>query len=69
MFSPVFVRKVWGHWPHDLASISAWHLGMREISVEQAKLAVEKTPDDPRLQANLKFVSAVADVEEKQKAA
>jgi len=46
---------VWEHWPHDLASISAWHLGMKDISVEQSKLAIEKSPNDLRLQANLKL--------------
>jgi glycosyltransferase involved in cell wall biosynthesis len=48
--------EVWGHWPHDLASIAAWHLGLRDISIEQAQLAVEKSPDDERLQENLKYV-------------
>jgi glycosyltransferase involved in cell wall biosynthesis len=48
--------EVWGHWPHDLASIAAWHLGLRDISIEQAQLAVEKSPDDERLQGNLKYV-------------
>jgi len=48
--------EVWGHWPHDLASIAAWHLGLRDISIEQAQLAVEKSPNDERLQKNLKYV-------------
>lgn len=47
---------VWGHWPHDLASISAWHLGLRELSVQQAKICVELSPDDTRLKANLDFL-------------
>lgn len=47
---------VWGSQPHDLASIAAWHLGMLKISVEQARLAVEKDPDDFRLQSNLKWL-------------
>lgn len=49
---------VWGAQPHDLASIAAWHLGMTEKSIEQAKLAVEKEPDNERLQKNLDFVTA-----------
>jgi glycosyltransferase involved in cell wall biosynthesis len=49
--------EVWGHWPHDLASISAWHLGMKDISIEQAELAVEKSPHDERLKSNLLFVT------------
>jgi len=48
--------EVWGHWPHDLASISAWHLGLKEIAHTQAKLALEKTPTDERLAANLSFI-------------
>lgn len=47
---------VWGAQPHDLASVAAWHLKMPQISLEQAKLAVEKEPDDARLQANLKWL-------------
>lgn len=56
---PIYTEDpaVWGHWPHDLASISAWHMGMWEESLKHAEIAVEKTPDDHRLQANLKFVS------------
>lgn len=48
--------EVWGSQPHDLASIAAWHLGINNVSIEQARLAVEKSPDDQRLQQNLKFV-------------
>lgn len=44
---------VWGHWAHDLASISAYHMGMLNVAVEQAEMALAKTPDDPRLKANL----------------
>lgn len=53
---------VWGHWPHDLLSIAAWHLGMKQVSIEQARLAVEKSPDDQRLQENLKFVMGELEV-------
>ena len=37
--------SVWGHWAHDLASISAWYLGMKDIALEQAKICVELSPD------------------------
>lgn len=47
---------VWGAQPHDLASIAAWHLGIKDIALEQAKLAVEKEPNDPRLQNNLRLI-------------
>jgi len=56
---------VWGHQAHDLASISAWHLGLRDIAIQQAQLAVELSPDDLRLRANLRFVMG----EEEEKAA
>jgi glycosyltransferase involved in cell wall biosynthesis len=49
--------EFFGSIPHDLASISAWHLGLKSISIEQAKLAVEKSPDDERLKTNLLFVT------------
>lgn len=48
--------EVWGAQPHDMASISAWHLGLKEVAIEQAKLAVEKNPDDLRLRSNLDYV-------------
>lgn len=47
---------VWGHWAHDLASISAWHMGLKDVSLEQAQIAVEHSPDDARLKNNLKFI-------------
>ena len=49
---------VWGSLPHDLASVSAWYLGLPEISIQQAKLAVEKNPNDERLKKNLELVSS-----------
>lgn len=48
--------QVWGHWPHDLASIAAYHLGMKDIALEQAKLAVSMSPDDLRLRKNLQYL-------------
>jgi len=51
---------VWGSQPHDLASISAWHLGLMSVAREQARLAVEKEPDNERLQTNLKLVLEAA---------
>jgi len=49
---------VWGAQPHDLASIAAWNLGLFQKSIEQAKIAVEKEPDNERLRKNLEFVTA-----------
>jgi glycosyltransferase involved in cell wall biosynthesis len=48
--------EVWGSQPHDYASIAAWHLGLRDIAAQQAKLALEKSPNDSRLLANLQFM-------------
>lgn len=47
---------VWGHWPHDLASIAAWHLGLKDEAYKHAKNAVELSPDDARLKANLLWI-------------
>jgi len=47
---------VWGAQPHDYASIAAWHLGMTNIALEQAKLALEKEPLDFRLLQNVKYI-------------
>ena len=52
---------VWGSQPHDLASISAWHLKLPDICIEQAKIAVQLEPENKRLQANLVFVTAPAE--------
>lgn len=49
---------VWGALPHDLASISAWNLGLRAASAEQARLALEQEPSNERLRANLALVEA-----------
>jgi glycosyltransferase involved in cell wall biosynthesis len=48
--------EVWGHQPHDLLSISAWHLGFKDLAIKHAKICVELTPSDPRLQSNLDFL-------------
>jgi tetratricopeptide (TPR) repeat protein len=47
---------VWGHQPHDYASLAAWHLGLKDISLQQAELAVQKTPTDHRLLGNLEYI-------------
>jgi glycosyltransferase involved in cell wall biosynthesis len=50
--------EVWGHQPHDYASIAAWRLGLKDIALKQAELALEKSPNDARLAANLRFILA-----------
>jgi hypothetical protein len=39
------------------ASIAAWNLGLLNISIEHAALAVEKEPENERLQKNFAFVT------------
>jgi len=49
---------VWEYWAHDLASISAFRLGLKDVALEQARLALSFAPEDARLRANLEFLSA-----------
>ena len=51
--------EVWGSMPHDYASIAAYHLGMKEEAIKHCKLAIEKSPDDERLKANLQMMQGV----------
>ena len=44
---------VWGDKPFDLASICAWHLGLKDEAVSLCKKALEFSPDDKRLLDNL----------------
>ena len=50
--------EVWGYWAHDLASISAWQLGLRDVALQQAQLALSHAPEDLRLKANLEYIRA-----------
>ena len=44
------------HKAHDLASISAYHIGLLSIALEQAKKASEMSPDDLRLSGNVVYI-------------
>jgi tetratricopeptide (TPR) repeat protein len=46
---------VWGYRLHDLAAISAHHLGMPKIAIKHGELALEIEPDDGRLKNNMRF--------------
>jgi tetratricopeptide (TPR) repeat protein len=46
---------VWGYQAHDLAAISAWNLGIKDIAVKQGQIASDMEPHDERLKANLRF--------------
>lgn len=50
----------WGDWPHDLAAISAHHLGMREAAIRHGEAAVELSPTNKRLVDNLNYYRGVA---------
>lgn len=55
---------VWGAQPHDLAGISAWHLGLTDKAIEQAKIASALEPHDIRLQNNVKWMSGEMPLED-----
>ena len=44
---------VWTEQPYDLASIAAWHLGLKNHAIEFCKKALEFNPSDARLITNL----------------
>lgn len=50
----------WGALPHDLASIAAWNLGLHDVAEEQARLAIDLDPVDPRLRENLALIQKAA---------
>lgn len=49
--------EAWGYLPHDMASISSYHLGNYEVAVGHAKTALEIAPPEEkeRLTTNLAF--------------
>lgn len=47
--------EVWGHLPHDLLAISAYHLQKIEIAIEHGQIAVNLAPDNTRLVNNLMY--------------
>ena len=48
----------WGHTPHDLAALAAYHLGLPEQARAHGARALEFAPDDQRLRTNLDFYLA-----------
>lgn len=55
---------VWGAQPHDLAALGAWHLGLKDIALEQAKIAFALEPTDIRLENNVRWMSGEMSSEE-----
>ena len=56
-------EEAWGHTPHDMAAISAYHMGNYAEAVEQGKMAVElAVPNEKnRLETNLAFYASALD--------
>jgi glycosyltransferase involved in cell wall biosynthesis len=46
----------WGERPHDLASVCAWYLGLKEKAADHLRQALALCPDDPRLKDNARFI-------------
>lgn len=51
----------WGFAPYDYASIAAYRLGQFKKALEYAKTALSMSPDDERLQANLKSCASAVE--------
>jgi len=51
-------QNSWGWRPYDLAALACWNLGDKAMAVEYGAKACELSPDDERLQNNLKFYTA-----------
>jgi tetratricopeptide (TPR) repeat protein len=49
--------SVWGEKPYDLASIAAWHMGLKKEASELLEKALEFVPNDQRLLSNRKWMS------------
>ena len=58
---------VWGSQAHDLAAISAWRLGLKNVAREQGQIAADLEPEDARLRANLCYY--LGELLEQEKAA
>lgn len=49
-------EEAWGWLPYDLASISSWHLGFLEDSLNYELEAIKHIPNDQRIKDNLAFL-------------
>lgn len=48
--------EAWSERPHDLASVAAWHLGLKDEAKRHAAAALELAPNDQRIKENLRFM-------------
>jgi FkbM family methyltransferase len=46
----------WGERAHDIASVAAWYLGMKEKAAEYLRAALAVNPGGERLQSNARFI-------------
>jgi glycosyltransferase involved in cell wall biosynthesis len=53
--------SVWTEKPHDLASISAWHLGLTDNALFHINEALKFAPNDTRLLSNKQLIQGVDD--------
>lgn len=60
---------VWGYWPHDLAAISAWNMGLKDQALKYAKEALDLAPNDQRLKNNYVSMGGVLEPVEMLQAA
>lgn len=47
--------NAWGAAPHDLLSVCAWQIGLRDEAASHAAIAAQLAPEDQRLQENHRF--------------
>lgn len=50
--------EAWGAHPYDIGCVAAWHIGLRQRSLELLNKALELAPTDRRLIDNLNFISS-----------
>jgi hypothetical protein len=56
--------EVWGPKLHDLAAMSAYHLGHLDEARQWAAAALALAPDDQRLAANVEFLDRADEISE-----
>lgn len=49
----------WGYEPYDLAALSAYYLGYKNVALEHGKKALELNPTDERLKKNMEYYQEV----------
>lgn len=56
--SKVYVNMgyTWNETPYDLGSLSCYYIGLYEKALEYIKIAMEMSPENKRLEDNLKFI-------------